>query len=261
LGAHRCGVGMSLLSALVPSSFLSGSSPHWPYSLPPEPPMRIASNLQKYMTERTRREPVPLTPGVGAARVVHREAMPPANGRLDDPDAGEGVDGPRAALRLGLRRVPERAVKSCATPGTRVRTRACSRKAGKGGREARTHAIVLADGEEVAAAGDDGGEPLHKRRQKKDTSVSVRKRSHQSAVTAVAAGAGERAHQARTATARGRGAMEAERRARDWQAADGGQAFFAAGIWAGASGSGGCRFERVSGRVRRWVDSTFLSLI
>jgi hypothetical protein len=71
--------------------------------------MRIASNLQKYMTERTRREPVPLTPGVGAARVVHREAMPPANGRLDDPDAGEGVDGPRAALRLGLRRVPERA--------------------------------------------------------------------------------------------------------------------------------------------------------
>jgi hypothetical protein len=55
--------------------------------------------------------------------------------------------------------------------------------------------------------------------------------------------------------------MEAERRARDWQAADGGQAFFAAGIWAGVSGSGGCRFERVSGRVRRWVDSTFLSLI
>jgi hypothetical protein len=109
LGAHRCGVGMSLLSALVPSSFLSGSSPHWPYSFPPEPSTRIASNLEKTVTESTRREPVPLTPGVGAALVVHREAMPPADGRLDDPDAGEGVDGVRAALRLGIRRVAERA--------------------------------------------------------------------------------------------------------------------------------------------------------
>lgn len=44
LGAHRCGMGMSLLSALVPSSFLSGSSPHCPYSFPPVTSTRITSN-------------------------------------------------------------------------------------------------------------------------------------------------------------------------------------------------------------------------
>lgn len=36
-GAHRWGIAISLLGGLPVSSFFSGSSPHWPYSLPPAP--------------------------------------------------------------------------------------------------------------------------------------------------------------------------------------------------------------------------------
>jgi hypothetical protein len=90
--------------------------------------------------------------------------MPAANRGLDDPDAGEGVDGPRAALRFGLWRVPERAPlvppprEELRDGQPRLRRLVRGARKGKKIRGGGTHTAVLADGEGVAAAGDDGGD-------------------------------------------------------------------------------------------------------
>ena len=97
-----------------------------------------------------------LTPGVGAALVIHCEAMPPADSRLDDPDSSEGVDEARVALRLGLRRVSER---PALVPPPREELRAARGSPEQNGSERELRAERLAPG-----GGDDGQRRLRAHR-------------------------------------------------------------------------------------------------
>lgn len=113
--------------------FELGCAPLWGRDVPPERPRPVLLPLRLLTALPVLVSP----PGVGVPIVVNCKAMPPTNRRLDDLQPREGVDGARGALRLGLRRVPERA--ALVPPPSE-------------------EAAVFADGEGVAATGYDGGD-------------------------------------------------------------------------------------------------------
>ena len=94
-----------------------------------------------------------------ASRQRHRDAnlaagAEAAGAHLDDPDAGEGVDGARGALRLGLRRVPERAA---LVPPPREELRAARGSPEQNGSERELRAERLSSKWAEQASGREGG--------------------------------------------------------------------------------------------------------